>query len=586
MDEEIKGIQDLSPLDKPEIQKNKDSIRYLSFNVNGIKTLFHYFPWNRLRLSFDLLFGVLSADIVSLQELKLSSNNVSSSGIGNIKNYRAFISLPKKKKGYSGVGLFIRIPGSNEPERLKSNLTIVKAEEGLSGHLKSPDVANTKYRDLDTAACIGGYPEIDEKRGLEIDSQGRSVCVELASGIIIFSVYCPANSGGSQEGETFRLDFLRILLQRCYKLKFDLKKEVVLMGDVNVCLDLIDHAETLKILLHQNILKRVPDTSNSKSAQNFEELNKEQCISFKQSSPARELLNSYVKATFDFETQEKPTQIFYDTTRLIQKRRKKMYTVWNTLTSAREVNYGSRIDFILTSSEQMKESLVEANIWPFLMGSDHCPVVADFIPPEISTSTILEQKDLRLEAKKFFNLVQHRSILSIFNQAAKRKSSSENEKKESHSSTNKRQKPQHFGKVTNTKPGSEQTKISHFFFKENDNQGSSNKQSNGVQSVNHLCLKDPKSLQKQNQLKQDSVQVSQPLSISNISNIYGIPPSCHHDIPCQLKTVLKSGNNKGRRFWCCSKPSSVKSTSNDLTNPNAQCNFFKWAIGREDKVNN
>ena len=44
---------------------------------------------------------------------------------------------------------------------------------------------------------------------------------------------------------------------------------------------------------------------------------------------------------------EKEEPFLYDTTRLVQGRRMKMYTVWNTLTNARQINHGSRIDLIL-----------------------------------------------------------------------------------------------------------------------------------------------------------------------------------------------------------------------------------------------
>lgn len=69
--------------------------------------------------------------------------------------------------------------------------------------------------------------------------------VELACGIVIISVYCPANSNSSEEGELFRIRFLKVLLRRVRNLD-KIGKKIVLMGDVNVCRDLIDSADTLE----------------------------------------------------------------------------------------------------------------------------------------------------------------------------------------------------------------------------------------------------------------------------------------------------------------------------------------------------
>jgi AP endonuclease-2 len=52
-----------------------------------------------------------------------------------------------------------------------------------------------------------------------------------------------------------------------------------------------------------------------------------------------------------------------------------MYTHWEQKINARPGNYGSRIDYILSSIE-MKDWFEEANIQEGLVGSDHCPVYA------------------------------------------------------------------------------------------------------------------------------------------------------------------------------------------------------------------
>jgi len=49
------------------------------------------------------------------------------------------------------------------------------------------------------------------------------------------------------------------------------------------------------------------------------------------------------------------------------------YTWWSMRTRARERNVGWRIDYIFVS-ENLLDSVVEANILPDVMGSDHCPL--------------------------------------------------------------------------------------------------------------------------------------------------------------------------------------------------------------------
>ena len=100
-------------------------IRYISFNVNGSKTIFNYHPWNRLKNSFNAVLQAMGGDIVSVQELKIQLDSVALFGL--TKDYRAFILLPKSKKGYSGVGLYVRLPKPDDPPPVCQALTVVKA---------------------------------------------------------------------------------------------------------------------------------------------------------------------------------------------------------------------------------------------------------------------------------------------------------------------------------------------------------------------------------------------------------------------------------------------------------------------------
>lgn len=562
MNNRVTKIRQEDPLNRIQEKKGSKTVRYASFNINGAKTLFNYHPWNQLQQNYDCFFNLLSADIVSLQELKLSSSNISSLDIGNLSKFRSFISLPKTKRGYSGVGLFVRIPEAEEPDSLKYHLTVDKAEEGLTGFLKSPDYPEHRYRDLDRDLLIGGYPDdIDETEALRIDNEGRCVCIELACNVVVFSLYCPANSMGSEEGELYRMEFLRILLKRCHYLKHELGKEVIIMGDINVALDLIDHADTINEKVKKRFIKPLPERY---LGDDFEKINYQECINFKTSTPARELLNSYTIPTLKESTSPHfEYQFLYDTTRYIQDRRMGMYTVWNTLTGARQSNYGSRIDFILTSSQALLKTISNADIWPFIMGSDHCPVFTDFESNGNTDVTKIHTNKLKLEARLFYKLVKHRDISQMFSMSGSKNKNPENGKEDIQEP--KKRKVQYVSRKGNlTLSKNQQTSIGNFFFKDNS------KSSSESVSENDL-IADTKSTTPGEFMKPTSI-----ISLSNL--IHGQAPKCYHDEVCQLKTSLQNSKTRGKKFWCCPRTRVVSAGDGDNSKVSEyQCSYFKWA---------
>ena len=64
---------------------------------------------------------------------------------------------------------------------------------------------------------------------------------------------------------------------------------------------------------------------------------------------------------------------FIDTYRHFYPDREGAYSWWSYFANARERNIGWRIDYFC-ASERLKERLIQADIHPHVMGSDHCPV--------------------------------------------------------------------------------------------------------------------------------------------------------------------------------------------------------------------
>lgn len=391
-------------------EKHANNLRLVTFNINGINTLFNYYPWNKFNQDLNQVFLSLKGDIITLQELKLTNNSLSTNfkSLGHLSDFKSFISLPKYKKGYSGVGVFIRVPKDEESPQVKYLLSVMKAEDGITGWLNSPE-SQSCYRE-DTKNCIGGYPMIEKSEGLLLDQEGRCVVVELANNMVVISVYCPANSMQTAEGELFRINFLINLFKRAKNL-YDMHKQVVLMGDININLDLIDNYEEIQARLQARLVRLTT------AGESFEIVNYEECINFKSSTKARRLLNdivvSQVNLPHEFKSSVLPSQFLYDSTRQIQGRKLNMFTVWNTMKNLRNSNIGSRIDLILVTKSLLSR-VTKADIWPFLLGSDHCPVFTDIELTENYASDVTTPTKLLFEAKYFYKLIKDKDIMGMF----------------------------------------------------------------------------------------------------------------------------------------------------------------------------
>lgn len=552
-------------------EKDPSHLRFVTFNVNGIKTLFNYHPWNQCRDDLGAALQKLNADVVSLQELKINQQQHGLTVAGQPKNYRSFVSIPRSKTGYSGVGLYVRVPKDDDTPQVKASLTVIKAEEGITGMLPSAKNKNVFYKDSDG---IGGYVDDDDLLELGIlknhlvnlDSQGRAAVVELASNTVVFSVYCPANSGGTEEGQEYRVNFLKILFRRCELLCKKHGKKVVVMGDINVSPDLIDNAEAMNELIKRKVVKN--NLRDGPLA--FEMENSTLCMEFRDNSDHRRLLNSYLHPTMP-NLDLPPSAFLFDTTRLVQKRRLNMYTVWNTITNARQSNYGSRIDLILSSEGD--SNISHADILPHIRGSDHCPVFTDFtttnvlVPHDLPLTTILP-----FEAASYYNLVTHRDISSMFARSAKLPITTSGKNGGLPGIEPPKKKPHYVSR----KKHSAQPSIKSFFFQTSpatSTQETKKPLGSPSPPVSTSSLSSETNIETPLQPPRSgspSVKLNSPSAISDLT--YPNPPFCRHGDICNLKTSLTK-TSKGRKFWCC--PRTSKGSTLELGDH--RCDFFEWA---------
>jgi AP endonuclease-2 len=317
-------------------------LRITTWNVNGIRNPFGYQPW-RQKKTFDAMFDTLEADIVVMQELKIQKKDLTDDMV-LVPGWDCYFSLPKHKKGYSGVGIYTR----------QTKCAPVRAEEGLLGVLCPPN-SSIPYRDLPADSCIGGYPTDSQivELGIDpsvLDAEGRCLVLEFPA-FVLFGVYSPANSNGLRDD--FRYGFICALDTRIRNLS-KMGKRVVLTGDLNISREEIDTAKAEEVMRTEGISR--DDYLNAPNRRVFNQL----------------LEGGSVPGERD-EGREEP--VLWDICRAFHQSRRGMYTHWEQKINARPGNFGSRIDYVICSIE-MKGWFSESNIQEGLMGSDHCPVYA------------------------------------------------------------------------------------------------------------------------------------------------------------------------------------------------------------------
>ncbi|RAL10539.1 DNA-(apurinic or apyrimidinic site) lyase APN2 [Aspergillus homomorphus CBS 101889] len=317
-------------------------LRITTWNVNGIRNPFAYEPW-RGRRTFDAMFDILEADIVVFQETKIQQKDLRDDMV-LVPGWDCYFSLPKMKKGYSGVVIYTR----------NATCAPIRAEEGLTGTLCPPN-SSVPFRDLPEDQQIGGYPTLEQLSKLEVDpatldSEGRCVILEFPA-FVLLGIYSPANRDETRD--SFRHDFIDLMDARVRNL-VAMGKRVFVTGDLNISRREIDAAH-----VGESIRKGT--------------LTEDEWIS----THARRVFNQWFPdgRVIGERDEGRDEPVLHDICRSFYPDRKGMYTCWEQRINARPGNYGARIDYVLCSLD-MQDWFCDSNIQEGLMGSDHCPVYA------------------------------------------------------------------------------------------------------------------------------------------------------------------------------------------------------------------
>ena len=335
-------------------------------------------------------------------------------------------------------------------------------------------------------------------------------------------------------------------------------------------------------------------------------------------NPSRIWLKSFLHSPQENPENSSETLKFIDIFRHFHPNKPKAFTCWMSATLARQNNYGCRIDYILADVELAKSTLTSCDICPSVLGSDHCPVKADFDLkivtggkyPSLCTkfmpkffgrqqklSTFFEKKvpgkNLEEPRSQVTNVIVEEVVEITNSQANKRLfltdvivTSSKNKKNVKNSMK---------GKSVSV-PG--QTSLKNFFVQKSSIDQPRNSQtvpdsevSTGFDNVSEVV--DKVSDEKLQELPESSSHVSQSSSMDPVTlisqckssqdvsssvsawkNILRGPdpaPLCKgHKEPCVLKTVNRTGPNRGKKFYMCAKPAGFKG------DPNTRCETFIW----------
>lgn len=283
-------------------------------------------------------------------------------------SYDSFFSFPTRKSGYSGVGTYTR----------SESVIPFKAEEGLTGMLqpKPPLTAEERVSKLGTyprdvlAAEARGPPDESEMDYVDLDSEGRTVVIDFGMFVLI-NVYCPNDGNGTEERDKYKMDFHRLLEARVKGLIEMEHRQVIVVGDLNACAAVDDHCEG-------SLMAARGRAEGMEGDDGF------------WTKDAYRWLRDWI------ESEDGSKGYMIDIVRRFWPERKGMYTCgsclnsslptcfvcsffgigWNTKISARDSNYGTRIDYILIT-HGLLPWIKAADIQPGVKGSDHCPVYID-----------------------------------------------------------------------------------------------------------------------------------------------------------------------------------------------------------------
>ncbi|KAJ8575923.1 hypothetical protein ON010_g3289 [Phytophthora cinnamomi] len=361
----------------------------------------------------------------------------------------------------------------------------------------------------------------------------------------------------------YKLQFHALLEDRVKALR-QANKHVVVVGDINIAHREIDHCDPDAHRVDGNLFADHPCRRWMDEFVGIPEENERTSHSEPNSQSAS--------------SSESATLKLVDTFRYFHPTQTNVYTCWNTLTGARQTNYGTRLDYILVDPAFL-QYISSCSIEAERFGSDHCPVVISCTVELETDSTANIGATAALCAKNFVEFSGTQQSIKSF--VVRSKGAMENQD-EVNDLGNTQASPDHTaGGVSRPKRriNQGQQSITSFFSSAGAKRKSPSLGENGegkdCSSVYQLFSRGVQIVHrttKRKNAEEGKLEWQQVLS--------GRPPPtplCHCGQPTIIRSVVKVNENWGRKFYVCSKPAGEKG------NPDARCEFFKWADNKGHK---
>lgn len=283
-------------------------------------------------------------------------------------------------------------------------------------------------------------------------------------------------------------------------------------------------------------------------------------------NPSRDWIRDFAVRTLPLPSPSgsRRSTVLLDTYRYLHPEQKGAYTCWSTLLDTRKTNYGTRIDYVL-SSTRLASQLTAADVWQHVRGSDHCPVFAEFECNLVPSTS----KQLPALCSSWFTAKQ--SKLSDFMSTRDADESSRKKGSGVKRSLPKKRGNSSFDSLPPAKKSLSQKSLFSF---------SAVSQTAPKESSGKSLPLAPQTVSKASPAVSSGDGGSGELSGKWVGIFGGhgtrkAPLCSGHNEACVLRKVKKQGPNKDREFWVCPRPVGSKS------DPQARCDYFKWDKARK-----
>jgi len=378
---------------------------------------------------------------------------------------------------------------------------------------------------------------------------------------------CTAQDPEREDRKQFKLEFYKALNIRANTLAEE-GNYVLVLGDINTSHREIDHCDPYDEFY---------DHPGRRFLNHFLEI--EQNTTSQEQSKTSETNEEIGLDGWECERVNVNKHQFHDAFRIFHGSREQAFTCWNTMKNCRSTNFGTRIDYIFLS-HHLKHFISDCDIHADILGSDHCPVSASFNiniipeskPPPLATKYYPEFQGRQLNIKDMFSapqpaikrpVSQQQDSISCQQAPATKRAKQSNAAKKPAKITN-------FFTTTKTKKQDVNVNVQ---------TASEMKGTGGSNGRDTLSLKED--IVAEEFLVEESFTqkvVDHQESKAAWGKLFKAPrpnPLCPgHQEECVKRKVNKKGPNQGREFYCCARG------EGRADDPNARCNFFKWAINK------